>query len=88
MIPCNECICLAICRHKINLICPVLYDFMEVNLSMSRCYEVGMEQHTKQREDIWKQVKYQFRKEDEYVFIDTPSNSTGMYMLENKGRGS
>ena len=83
-IPCNQCICLAVCKHKTILMCHLLYDYMDVHFCMKKRYTIGLKQYRKDKKKVWKQIQEQFRKQDINVLINTTINSTGWYLLNHK----
>ena len=84
-IPCNECLVLAICKHKDKLVCQLLYDYMDIHLCTNKGKRVGMKQYGKDKNKIWNQIAHQFRKDDQDMFIDAP-NSDGVYILTKEER--
>ena len=61
MIPCIECICLAICKQKMDFKCSILYDFMDDNIRYDMNDKVvnGSPSYY-----IWKEVHEIFQKEE------------------------
>ena len=49
MIPCKECLVLALCKHKIEIDCPLLYNWVE------RKYN---KQHEKEVDDCFPNLGY------------------------------
>ena len=82
-IPCNECLVLAVCKHKITLKCELLYDYMDECLDKQLGYKAGIKQYNKARGRVWEQLIHHFRKVDEDVIIKS-SVLPGFYLINKR----
>ena len=65
MIPCFECICLAICKSKDYIDCTLLYTHMNDRIEYKSSQGMGL----KKGGEVWSEVKSLFEKYDDQVLI-------------------
>ena len=86
MIPCFECICLAICKSKETIYCPILHEFMDENTEYDDIDIGGDFIKTKKGIQTWNEVEELFRKDGIKITIDS-DNSFDSFTIYPEGTG-
>ena len=81
MIPCTECICLAVCKQKIEFKCSILYDFMDENIEYDDDEKVVKGSPSSK---IWEEVHEIFQKEDNGVSFCKEGMRVGYTVISKK----
>jgi len=85
MIPCFNCLVLAACKNKKNIVCDLLFDYMKSSIKYSD-YPNSSIIRTKLGVRTWEEVDFMFQKHRPSVILDSTNEGKESFIIECKDK--